>query len=390
MKIARSAEGTLRRLYREYPVVVVTGPRQSGKTTLVRMVFRNKPYVSLEDLDEREFANEDPRGFLERYPHGAILDEAQHSPGLFSYIQTRVDNENRSGVFVLTGSQQFGLLSGVTQSLAGRAAILSLLPFTLGEIQTAGSPPSSLQELLVSGLYPPIYDRNADAGIWYGNYVRTYLERDVRQILQVRDLSTFQRFLRMCAGRSGQLVNLSALANDCGVTHNTAKAWLSVLEASYILYFLRPHHNNFNKRLIKTPKLYFYDTGLLVWLLGIDTPQQVTTHPLYGAIFETWVVGELLKARLNRGQEPRLSFWQDHSGHEIDVLVERSGEAIPVEIKAGQTVASDFFKGLELWKTLSEGSPPKGYIVYGGNAHQKRGHWHVIPWSGIGDLVHAI
>lgn len=390
MHIERLAGDILRKLHREYPVVAVTGPRQSGKTTLVRTVFRDKPYVSLEDLDEREFAREDPRGFLARYPDGAILDEVQHCSGLFSYLQTRVDHDSRQGLFILTGSQQFGLLSGISQTLAGRVAIVSLLPFSLEELQAAGREPRTIQDLLFSGLYPPVHDRKTDPGIWYGNYVRTYIERDVRQLIQVRDLSAFQRFLRLCAGRSGQLANFSALASDCGITHNTAKAWLSVLEASYIVYFLRPHHQNFNKRLIKIPKIYFYDTGLLSWLLGIETPSQIVTHPLYGSLFETWVVGELLKARLNRAQEPRLSFWQDHSGHEVDVIVEKAGSAIPVEIKAGQTVASDFFKGLERWETLSGKISGKGWLVYGGSAHQERSRWHVVPWSGIGALTREV
>lgn len=391
MMIPRVATNTLSQLSTEYPVVVVTGPRQSGKSTLVRNVFQEKPYVSLEDLDERMFATEDPRGFLSRYPDGAILDEVQHCPGLFSYIQTIVDQGSRQGLFILTGSQQFGLLNGITQSLAGRAGLLSLLPFSLAELEEAGKKVGALESLLFSGLYPPIHDRPVDPGRWYGNYVRTYLERDVRQLLQVKDLSTFQRFLRMCAGRTGQLTNYSSLANDIGVTHNTAKSWLSILEASYIVYFVRPHHQNFNKRLIKAPKLYFYDTGLVSWLLGIETPSQILTHPSFGAIFETFVTGEILKAHTHRAIEPRLSFWQDRSGHEVDLLVERKSRTTPVEIKAGRTVTPDFFKGLELWRKMAGSDSGEGIVVYGGELPQEReSGWHVLPWRRIDSFTAGI
>ena len=384
MLIPRQAEATLLQLAGEYPVVAVTGPRQSGKTTLVRKAFPDKPYVSLEDLDERQLAGDDPRGFLGRYPDGAILDEVQRCPELFSYLQTRIDQVRRKGLFVLTGSQQFNLLSGISQSLAGRVALIPLLPFALGELQAARKAPQKLSELLLRGLYPPIYDGREQAGIWYGNYMRTYIERDVRQIINVRDLSAFQRFVRMCAGRTGQLTNLSELANDCGVTHNTAKAWLSVLEASYILHLLQPHHRNFSKRLVKTPKLYFLDTGLACWLLGIQTPAQLDSHPQRGALFETWVVGELLKARCNRGLESNLYFWRDRSGHEVDVLIEEGNRLVPVEIKAGQTVATDYFRNLEHWKKLAGRVSGKAWLVYGGGKGQTRLGAEVVPWTEVG------
>lgn len=384
MLIPRQAEATLLQLAGEYPAVVITGPRQSGKTTLVRKAFPDKPYVSLEDLDERQLAGDDPRGFLGRYPDGAILDEVQRCPALFSYLQTRIDQVRRKGLFVLTGSQQFNLLSGISQSLAGRVALIPLLPFTLGELQAARKAPKELSELLLRGLYPPIYDGRQHAGIWYGNYMRTYIERDVRQIINVRDLNAFQRFVRMCAGRTGQLTNLSALASDCGVTHNTAKAWLSVLEASYILHLLQPHHRNFRKRLVKTPKLYFVDTGLACWLLGIQTPAQLASHPQRGALFETWVVGELLKARCNKGLESNLYFWRDRSGHEVDVLIEEADRLVPVEIKAGQTVARDYFRNLEQWKKLAGRVSGKAWLVYGGDKGQTRLGGEVVPWAEVG------
>lgn len=262
MYIPRHAEPRLKYFASGYPVVVVTGPRQSGKSALVRHAFPAHHYVSLEDLDQREFAESDPRGFLSQFTEDVILDETQHCPALFSYLQTHVDERQRPGEFILTGSQQFGLLSGITQSLAGRAALLTLPPLAYGELQVARKAASKLDRVLFDGAFPPIFNRGLEPHPWYGNYVRTYLERDVRQLIKVQDLRMFQRFLRLCAGRTGQLLNLSSLASDCGITHNTAKAWISVLEASYIVHLLPPHHQNFNKRLVKTPKLYFLDTGL--------------------------------------------------------------------------------------------------------------------------------
>ena len=387
MLIQRHAEATLLQLTSEYPVVAVTGPRQSGKTTLVRKAFPDKPYVSLEDLDERQFATDDPRGFLSRYPDGAILDEVQRCPGLFSYLQTRLDQAKKKGLFVLTGSQQFNLLTGITQSLAGRVALIPLLPFALGELQAAKMAPKKLSELLFRGLYPPIYDGQQQAGIWYGNYMRTYIERDVRQMINVQDLSAFQRFVRMCAGRTGQLTNLSALASDCGVTHNTAKAWLSVLQASYIVHLLQPHHRNFAKRLVKTPKLYFYDTGLACWLLGIRAPAQLDAHAQRGALFETWAVGELLKARYNRGLKSNLYFWRDRSGNEVDVLIDEGDKLAPVEIKAGQTVSSDYFRGLDRWQAMAKEISGKPWLLYGGDKAQTRLGCNVVPWAEIGSLA---
>jgi predicted AAA+ superfamily ATPase len=389
--IPRQARATLERLAEGYPLVAITGPRQSGKTTLARTVFAEKPYVSLEDLDERTFAAQDSRGFLARFPDGAVLDEVQRAPAIFSYLQTRVDEDRRNGLFVLTGSQQFGLLSNVTQTLAGRIAMLPLLPFSLGELQTAKRDPRTPEALLFQGLYPPIYDRGLDAGIWYGNYVGTYVERDVRQMVNVRDLSTFQRFVRMCAARTAQLVNLSALAIDCGISHHTAAAWLSVLEASYIVHLLQPYHRNFGKRLVKTPKLYFHDTGLAAWLLGVQNAGQLATHPQRGALFETWVVAELLKARFNRALGSNLYFWRDRSGHEVDVLVELGNELLPIEVKSGQTVAPDFFAGLDEWRRIS-GSAAGGeaWLVYGGDREQRRAGTRVVPWKRIGELTAAI
>ena len=381
MYISRLAEKTLHELAAGYPVLAVTGPRQSGKTTLVRHVFPEHDYVSLEDIDQREFADNDPRGFLDRFPNGVVLDEAQRCPVLFSYIQGRVDEHRRVAKFILTGSQQFGLLSGITQSLAGRSALVNLLPLGLKELTAAEKLPPDLNRLFFDGTYPPLYDRTLDPHRWYGNYVRTYLERDVRQLINVQDLGNFQRFLRLCAARTGQLLNLSSLATDCGITHNTAKSWISVLEASYLIHLLPPHHRNFNKRLVKTPKLYFLDTGLAAWLLRIQNHEQLATHPTRGALFETWVVSELLKTRYNRALESNLYFWRDRSGHEVDILIDLGTRLSAMEIKSGRTVNRDFFKGLEYWGELAGESAGPLWLVYGGESGQSRSGIGVVPWG---------
>ncbi len=381
--IPRNAESRLKHFARGYPVLVVTGPRQSGKSTLVRHAFPEHPYVSLEDLDQREFAETDPRGFLNQFTEGAILDEAQRCPALFSYLQTRVDERQQPGEFILPGSQQFGLLSGITQSLAGRAALLTLLPMTYGELHRAGKIGKTLDKILFDGAYPPIFDRGLEPHPWHGNYVRTYLERDVRQLINVQDLATFQRFLKLCAGRTGQLLNLSSLANDCGITHNTAKAWISVLEAGYIVHLLPPHHQNFNKRLVKTPKLYFLDTGIATWLLGIRNSEQLATHAQRGALFESWVISELLKARYNAGETSNLYFWRDRSGNEVDLLIDHGTHLSPLEIKSGQTINQDYFKGLEFWQKLAGDTAGKARLVYGGNSRQIRSDVTVLPWHEI-------
>lgn len=390
MFVKRTAENVFKSLLKQYPVVAVTGPRQSGKTTLVRHACPDKPYVLLEDLDTRDFAQNDPRGFLAQFPDGAIFDEVQRCPELFSYLQGTVDRDQRPGLFVLTGSQQFSLGSGIVQSLAGRVALLPLQPFSLAALERAGLVPSSLGELLWRGCYPPIYDRDLDPAIWCGNYVRTYLERDVRQLINVRDLATFQRFLRLCAGRSGQLVNLSSLAADAGITHNTAKAWLAVLEASYIVCLLQPYHRNFSKRLVKTPKLYFLDTGLASWLLGIQKLEHIAQHPLFGSLFETWVVGEFLKSRWHRAQEANLYFWRDRSGHEVDILVDQGHQVLPVEVKSGQTIAADFLGSVHRWQDLAGSLAGDATLVYGGDESQRRSKARIFSWRDISELTKGL
>ncbi len=384
--IPRVAAETLVRLAGYYPIVAVTGPRQAGKTTLARAVFSRKPYVSLEDPDTREFAQSDPRAFLERYPDGAVIDEAQRCPELFSYLQTRVDSDRRMGLFVLTGSAQFGLLTGISQSLAGRVGLVHLLPFSLDEIAEV-SPPAGLEEMLRRGLYPPVIDREIPAETWYADYVATYVERDARQLVNVRDLSAFRRFVRMCAARTAQVVNLSSLAADCGITRNTAKAWLSTLEASYIAFLLPPHHRNFGKRLTKAPKLFFYDPGLAAWLAGIRSAKEIETGHYRGALFETWVVAEFVKYRCHRGLQPELHFWRSSAGDEIDLVVGGGGTLYPVEIKSGRTVARDWFDPLEKFMALSSGRD--GAIVYGGVQGQRRNGIGVFGWNRVRDAAAA-
>lgn len=385
--IKRTALDTILRLAKGFPVIAITGPRQSGKTTLARSAFPDKTYLSLEDPDTRLLAESDPRGLLSRYPDGLILDEVQRAPQLFSYLQSFVDDHLVPGKYVLTGSQQFGLLSGITQSLAGRVGLVQLLPFAMNELDSVGKVPEDMDHLMLWGMYPPLYDREMDPADWFPAYVNTYIERDVRQLINVRDLSAFQRFIRMCAARTGQLLNLSSLASDCGITHNTAAAWISVLEASYIIFLLRPHFNNFNKRLVKTPKLYFLDTGLATWLLGIRELEQLAYHAQRGALFENLVVTEFLKGKFNRGQQADLYFWRDSKGLEVDLLVDDGINLKPVEIKSGQTIAPDFLTSLKKWCELSGNPDRPAVLVYGGDKEISNYNVSIIPWRNLASLT---
>jgi Predicted ATPase (AAA+ superfamily) len=385
--INRIAEKTIRNLLRGFPIVTLTGPRQSGKTTLARAVFKNKPYASLEEPDLREAASDDPRSFLARFPKGAVLDEVQRCPGILSYLQTRVDIDGRMGLYILTGSQQFGLMSGITQSLAGRTAFVELLPFATRELTGVGKLPANIDAMMLTGCYPPIYDRSLDPASWYSAYVTAYVERDVRQMLKIHELETFQRFVRLCAGRAGQLLNLSSLATECGITHNTAKAWISVLEASYLVFLLRPHSINFNKRLVKMPKLYFYDVGLAAWLLGIRTTEQMVTHPLRGNIFETFIISELIKSKLNRGEKPSFFFWRDSNGNEVDLIVEQGINLMPIEIKSGRTLTHESFAGLEKWCALAGKKAVVPALIYGGDESYTQKGIKVVGWKECGQLL---
>lgn len=381
--IPRSAVPTLESMGREFRIVAIIGPRQSGKTTAARQVFPHKPYVSLEDANERMFAAEDTKGFLARFPDGAILDEAQHVPDLFSRLNTLVDFDQRPGLFVITGSQNFTLLSKVTQSLAGRVGILQLLPLTLSELASAGKGPASLDELLVRGFYPRLHVEPADATRWYESYVTSYVERDVRQVINVQDLNLFQRFLGLCAARTGQMLNLSTLASDCGVSHVTARAWLSVLQASYIVFLLPPHFENLGKRLVKSPKLYFVDPGLAAHLIGVQDARHMAVHSARPALFETFVVGEFLKSRFNAGKRSNLFFWRDHIGTEIDVLVEDRDGLFPIEIKSGQTFRDDFLVNLHRFQKYAGPRSSGAGLVYGGDESYVRSGVTVRSWKDL-------
>lgn len=384
--IQRTAARELQELSQSFKAVALVGPRQSGKTTLAKACFAGKPYVSLENPDVRSFATEDPRGFLEQYRQGAIFDEVQRTPQLFSYLQQVLDEQKEQGRFILTGSNNFLLQETIAQSLAGRVGFLFLLPFSAEELKREQQLPGTVTACLLKGFYPPVYDQPVSPRKWYANYIRTYIERDVRQLKNINDLAVFERFLRLCAGRTGQLLNLNSLGIEVGVDHKTIASWIGVLESSFILYLLRPHHQNFNKRVVKTPKLYFTDTGLACSLLGITEEHQLRHHPLRGALFENMIVMELLKQQHNTGQTPGLYFWRDNTGHEIDLLLEKGPALFPIEIKAGQTITPAFFASLTFWQGLS--GTEGGALVYAGELKQQRSNGiTVCPWPDAASLL---
>lgn len=382
--VERDIRERIRAYIKQYPVVTITGPRQSGKTTLCKMLFPEYRYFSLEDLDIRSYARSDPRSFLEKHlDRGVILDEIQRVPELTSYIQTIVDEKKKDGLFILAGSQNFELLNTISQTLAGRTALVTLLPFSFSEIYKTALPP--LDTILQTGFYPRIHDKKLNPREALSFYVSTYLERDIRSLINVKDLSIFETFLKLCASRTGQILNFSNLANDCGINHNTAKSWLNVLEASYIVFLVRPHYKNFRKRLIKSPKLYFTDVGLAAYLLDIESPAHLANHPLRGALFETLIVTEILKMRLNAGKKSNLYYFRDNIGNEIDLILDYGTEAIPLEIKMGKTITGDFLKGLRYYYKLNPNSK-KGYLIYGGDDNQLRSDINVISYKNIADI----
>ena len=386
--IDRTIETELKAYSESYSVITITGPRQSGKTTLCTKVFANKPYANLESPDIRQFAIDDPRGFLAQYPEGAIFDEIQRAPDIVSYLQPMVDEDQRKGLFILTGSQQFEVSNTINQSLAGRTALIKLLPFSIEEIQSEFSLPS-LDHLLYSGFYPRIWHEQLNPTQVLGDYFETYVERDLRQLITIKDLNLFQRFIKLCAGRVGQLLNINSLANDTGISHTTARSWLSILEASYIIFFLQPYHRNISKRLVKSPKLYFYDVGLAAFLINIENEKQITRDPLRGHLFENMVISEALKYRFNQGRKSNIYFYRDSKGNEVDLLLIKGSDIFPIEIKAGMTITRDYFKGLNHFgKLFSDHIPNGSGLVYGGDENQKRTEVTIVPFTHLNDLFH--
>jgi hypothetical protein len=383
-------EKTLPR-YAKFPIVAILGPRQSGKTTLARHYFKDYKYFSLEDPNIRLSVQNDPRHFLKtnENKHGIIIDEFQYVPEILSYLQLEVDEKKRPGYFVLTGSQNYLMNQAISQSLAGRVGILTLLPISIQEmIKNNLLENKTIDEIIFSGLYPRIYSESILPLDYFPSYIQSYVERDVRQLVNVENLNLFQKFMALCAGRIGQLLNIESLGNDCGISFNTARSWISILQASYTIFLLQPHFNNFSKRLTKSPKLYFHDTGLACSLLRILSPEVLTTHPLRGNIFESFVISDLFKQFSNKGIPTPLYFWRDLNGrHEIDCIMDTGQNLIPIEIKSGLTISSDFFKGLEYWNDLSKNDPLKSFIIYGGSETQSMSKGNIIGWQTASNLV---
>lgn len=390
MLIKRLLSKPLIRLAGQYPVITITGPRQSGKTTLCRSAFDSYDYISLEDLSTRAFATNDPHGFLAQFKkNGVILDEIQRTPDLLSYIQGIVDEKQLSGQFILTGSQQFEVTNAINQSLAGRTAILRLLPFAYSELYSADQHPN-INQLLYQGFYPRIYDKQLNPTEALGFYLSTYIERDLRSLMHIKNLSVFERFLKICATQIGRLTNYSRLANDCGITQNTVKEWLSMLEASYIIFQLQPHFENFRKRLTKSSKLYFYDVGLAAYLLGITDTSHIQSSPMRGELFENFVITEFLKNRYNQVKDNNLYFFRDHVGNEVDLILDDGAELISVEIKAGKTIASDYFKGLDYYQHLSGSKNKKRIIIYAGEQSMRYKDIDVYSYFDLGRLFNEL
>lgn len=386
--IEREITPILLRLFDQYPFVTFTGPRQSGKTTLCRTAFPDLEYVNMEAPNQREHAQNDPVGFLAQFSEGAILDEIQRTPDLLSYLQVLADDRGRNGLFVLTGSEQFRLSEAISQSLAGRTALLRLLPFSLAERSRAGAS-GEIDDVLYSGFYPRIHDQALEPRQALGDYFETYVERDVRRIGEIRNLAGFQQFVRMCAGRVGQIVNLSSLGADAGVSHTTASQWMTVLEASYVVFRLPPFFTNIRKRLVKSPKLYFYDVGLASHLIGIERAKHLATHPLRGQLFENAVVMEVLKHRYNRGHRSNLSFFRDARGLECDLLLESTESIDAIEIKSGATFASDYFDSLDQISQVLPQVSAKA-VVYGGADRQTRQKGEVVPLPSLPDFLNRL
>lgn len=374
-------------LSRQFPVVSITGPRQSGKSTLAKNLFPDYSYVSLEDADWRAFAEDDPRAFLARFGRRTIIDEAQRVPSLFSYVQGVVDETGEPGQFIVSGSQNFLLMEAIDQSLAGRAAILNLLPFSFSELREAGLQPAGLNDWLFSGGFPRIYDKHINPADYYPSYIQTYIERDVRQTSRVEKLAEFERLLALCAARNADMLNIESLSRDCGVAINTVKGWLSVLESSFLVHRLQPYYRNLGKRLVKTPKLYLRDTGLACNLVGIESADELDLSSCRGALFETAVIEEISKAYFARGRRPKLFFWRDASGREIDVIVEKGASPYwAIEIKSSSTYSPKFFKNLDVVCGGLEIPVERRAVVYAGDETFETSHGLVCAFKSVREL----
>lgn len=382
--INRKLSEQIKKYSEKFPVLAVTGPRQSGKTTLVKSVFPDYKYVNLEEIDKRQFALEDPKGFLTQFKGKLIIDEAQYAPDLFSYIQVFADNSGEMGNYVLTGSQNFLLMERISQSLAGRVAIFTLLPFSCEELVASNNSEENYQNHIFKGFYPAIYDRKLEPHEWYPNYVNTYIERDVRNTLNVANLLQFRQFMQICAGSVGQLINFSSIGNSIGVSNNTIKNWFSVLEASFVVFRLQPYLKNAKKRILKSPKLFFYDTGLVCDLLGIQSVNQLNTHYAKGALFENFIILELLKNALNRNEKQDLYFWRDSNANEIDCIVDKGDRVVPIEIKSAQTISTSFFKGLDRFDEIYH--TQNKTLVYGGEEDYQRTSYNILSWKSLASI----
>ena len=383
MFVKRQITHIIKKQQSKFPILALTGPRQSGKTTLLKEFFKDYRYISLENPDIRAFATDDPNGFLKEYSENVILDEVQRVPSLFSYIQTKVDESKKMGQYILSGSQNFHLLNSITQTLAGRVALFKLLPLDFEELKAAELLEDDYAQALFKGFYPAIFDRDIDPKVFYTNYIQTYVEKDVTELLNVKDLKAFRTFLGLCAGRAGQLLNISALANDCNISQPTAKAWLSILESSYLIFLLQPYHQNFNKRLVKSPKLYFYDTGLLSYLLGIRSADEMILNRLKGSLFENLILAELQKKNYHQYTHLDYYFWQDSNGNEIDILLKNYNGFDVFEIKATETISTELFKQMDRFAELAAPEEVKKTLIYGGRQNQNRSKYQVQSWKDI-------
>lgn len=379
--IKRQIQSSMESLLGKYPILAITGPRQSGKTTLLKSILPEYGYVSLEDTNQRSFATTDPVGFLKKYDSKVIFDEVQQAPILFSYLQTIVDKRGSMGEFILSGSQNFHLLEKITQSLAGRVAIFRLFPFDIGELKEAGLLPSDWKSLIINGFYPAVYSRELNPSIFYSNYIQTYIDRDVTELTKVQDMRLFRNFLALCAARTGQLINLNDLSRDCGISQPTAKSWLSILESSYIVFQLQPYFENFSKRIVKTPKLYFYDTGLVAFLLGLRLADDMVDFSLSGNLFENMMVADMVKKNHHQYALLDYWFWRDSSGNEVDLLTKRGGSFDIFEVKSSQTVLPKSFEGLDYFSDITRGQVKNQTLIYGGEENEDRTKYWVRSWK---------